>query len=248
MLFRKTRGLGLRLNRLGAQDARFSIISSLADQSPSAPDSLVTLLLDAAREALTQHLPDLTSRSDAEFSPWVRQWPGEHYRLLAGLSRVLRPSNIVEIGTYKGHGALALLAGHPTARVVTYDVLPWTSFTGSALRSTDFASTKLEQRVGDLADPQYLDTQLSTLKQADLIFVDGPKDDSWERRFCDLALPQLTDRSRLFVFDDIRLLEMVELWRQLPYPKLDATSLGHWSGTGLLLTNSSVPEKGHEPG
>jgi hypothetical protein len=36
------------------------------------------------------------------------------------------------------------------------------------------------------------------------------------------------------VVDDIRLLEMVQLWRDLPYDKIDATSLGHWSGTGLL--------------
>jgi predicted O-methyltransferase YrrM len=248
VLLLKTLGLPLQLNRLGAQDARFSIISSLADQIPPAPDPLVTLLLDAAREALAQQLPDLVSRSDEEFSRWVHQWPGEHYRLLAGLSKVLRPSTIVEIGTFKGHGTLALLAGHPTTRVVTYDILPWTDMPGSALKAEDFTPTGLEQRIGDLADPRYLDTQLSTLKQADLIFVDGPKDGSWEERFCDLVLPQLTDRSRLIVFDDIRLLEMVKLWRQLPYPKLDATSLGHWSGTGLLLTGSSVPEEDRRDG
>jgi hypothetical protein len=43
-------------------------------------------------------------------------------------------------------------------------------------------------------------------------------------------------RRRVVVFDDIRVLPMLQLWRDLPFPKLDATSLGHWSGTGLLLT------------
>jgi hypothetical protein len=26
----------------------------------------------------------------------------------------------------------------------------------------------------------------------------------------------------------------VDLWRRLPVPKLDITSFGHWTGTGLL--------------
>jgi hypothetical protein len=30
---------------------------------------------------------------------------------------------------------------------------------------------------------------------------------------------------------------MVDLWRRIPYPKLDATSFGHWSGTGLVLVD-----------
>jgi hypothetical protein len=51
-----------------------------------------------------------------------------------------------------------------------------------------------------------------------------------------VVLGRLTDRSRLVVFDDIKLMEMVQVWRDLPYPKLDATSFGHWSGTGFMLT------------
>jgi hypothetical protein len=42
-------------------------------------------------------------------------------------------------------------------------------------------------------------------------------------------------RRQLVVIDDIRVLTMVQLWRQLPNPRLDLTSFGHFSGTGLLL-------------
>ena len=38
----------------------------------------------------------------------------------------------------------------------------------------------------------------------------------------------------IVVYDDIRLLTMVELWRSFRMPKFDATSLAHWTGTGLV--------------
>jgi hypothetical protein len=37
----------------------------------------------------------------------------------------------------------------------------------------------------------------------------------------------------LLVLDDIRLLPMVTLWEDLRLRKLDLTSFGHWSGTGI---------------
>ncbi len=36
------------------------------------------------------------------------------------------------------------------------------------------------------------------------------------------------------MFDDIRLMNMVEIWNNLAKPKLDLTSFGHWAGTGLV--------------
>jgi hypothetical protein len=82
----------------------------------------------------------------------------------------------------------------------------------------------------------FLETQIDTLRGADFILVDGPKDGAWEQNFCDAVLPKLSGSRKLPVFDDIRLLAMVQIWRDLPYPKLDATSVGHWSGTGFLHT------------
>jgi hypothetical protein len=108
------------------------------------------------------------------------------------------------------------------------------------LRDSDFSGGRLQQRLGDLADPDVLARELETLQGADLLFVDGPKDGRWERAFCSSVLPLLDDRPRLAVFDDIRLLEMVQLWRDLPYPKLDATSVGHWSGTGLVQIGAAL--------
>jgi hypothetical protein len=36
------------------------------------------------------------------------------------------------------------------------------------------------------------------------------------------------------MFDDIRLWNMLRTWRTINRPKLDLTSFGHWSGTGLV--------------
>jgi predicted O-methyltransferase YrrM len=224
----------------GAEGARWSVISSAADLTPQPSDELVATMLAAASAAVGIKLTELRSRSDSEYALYVDTWPGEHYRFLAALVATRRPKVVVEVGTYLGHGSLALLSGSDDVRVITYDVVPAQEVGGAVLRDSDISNGRLEQRIGDLADPTFLASQIETLCKADLLFVDGPKDGRWERTFCERVLPALSDRRRLAVFDDIRLLEMVQLWRDLPYPKLDATSVGHWSGTGLVEIGSTT--------
>jgi hypothetical protein len=36
------------------------------------------------------------------------------------------------------------------------------------------------------------------------------------------------------VFDDIRIWNMLRIWREIVRPKLDLTSFGHWTGTGIV--------------
>jgi hypothetical protein len=38
----------------------------------------------------------------------------------------------------------------------------------------------------------------------------------------------------LIAFDDIRVWNMLKTWRRIRRPKLDLTSFGHWTGTGLV--------------
>lgn len=209
-------------------DARWSAICWL---DPDAGDpELVSLALAAAGKALTTRLSDLEARCGPSDAQWVRTWPGEHYRLLSALVRTIDANNLVEIGTFQGHGALAAkMAG---ASVVTYDIVPWQSISGAILKPDD----AVEQRIGDLGEATYRATQRDVLQAADIIFIDGPKDGHWEKYAIPAILSELTDRRRLVMLDDIRLLPMVQLWHDLAYPKLDVTSLGHWSGTGLLFT------------
>jgi predicted O-methyltransferase YrrM len=234
---RRARRGGLPPLPIHSEDGRWSVISSAVDAEPKPNEQLVRILLEAGERAIDVSLAPLAARSGPDDARYVETWPGEHYRLLAALVTTQRPGLVVEVGTFRGHGSLALLAGSPDVRVVTYDIIPWDEIDGTALAAEDFTDGRLVQQIGDLADPSYLDQQLETLRSADLIFVDGPKDGQWEQRFCQLVLPRLTDRSRLVVFDDTRLMAMVQVWRDLPFAKLDATSFGHWSGTGFMLTS-----------
>jgi len=220
----------------GAFDARWSVISSVHDASGGTDDALLEIALNAADRARTLRLRDLEARCSEQDALWVRTWPGEHYRLLAALVLTTHPDCVIEVGTFKGLGALALSVGSSPPHVVTYDIHPWHEFPGTALLERDFRSGQLEQRIGDLGQASYRDSQLDTLRSAQIIFIDGPKDGEWEEYAVPGILSTLTERRRLIVVDDIRLVEMVQLWRDLCFPKLDITSLGHWSGTGLLFT------------
>ena len=221
-----------------AADSRWSVISSAEDLRPAPSQALIDLMLEAARQAQTITLDHVAARApNPDQRRWITCWPGEHYRLLAGLVRVLQPSTIIEVGTWQGLGALSLAAELPDGgRVITYDLLPWDQAPDQLLTETDFDGGRIEQRIGDLSDPATFEQELATLRSADFIFSDAPKDGAFEPAFLGLLLPELTDRRRLLALDDIRLLPMLQLWRDLPLAKADATSLGHWSGTGLAFT------------
>lgn len=221
-----------------ALDNRWSVVSSAVDLRPAPGDDLVGLMLRAGERARSIDLADLAARAGSDDErAWLSQWPGEHYRLLAALVDVLQPQTVVEVGTWQGLGTLSLARFLPPGgRVVTYDVLPWDQIDGSLLRATDLTDGAIEQRLGDLADPRVFDRERDLLRSADIIFSDAPKDGRFEPAFLSLLLPATADRRRLLVLDDIRLLPMVQLWRDLPLAKLDATSVGHWSGTGLAFT------------
>jgi predicted O-methyltransferase YrrM len=215
-----------------ASHVEWSLLSSVVDLEPKPSGELVRVALTAASRALETDLSELAQRAATADAQHINLWPGEHYRLLVGLVETLDPRMIVEVGTFRGLGALALKQkAAEGARVVTYDVEPYTSFQHPALRNEDFQDG-LQQRLGDLSDPSYFSTQLDIMGDADLMFIDGPKDGRFERQFLNL-LTEAGKPGALLVFDDIRLMNMVGFWRDLPLPKLDVTSLGHYTGTGI---------------
>ncbi len=175
--------------------------------------------------------------STEEERQWVRQWPGEHYRLLSAFARTTKPSLIVEVGTYTGMGTLALADGAGAAPVITYDVVAWDGFPNTLLRAEDFDGSRIEQRLGDLSDDDYFAQQRETLLAADLVFVDGPKDGRFESIFYPHLLALLDGHRHVVLADDIHFLNMIQLWMELPVEKLDISSFGHWSGTGLMRTS-----------
>lgn len=211
-----------------------------ADDDPGQPSQpLMELALRAANTAMHIDLTDITKRLRGP--PWVPDvWPGEHYKLLAALVQTMQPKRIVEIGTAEGLSALALKKFlPPPSKIVTFDIVPWTEYPNSALVPGDFEDGRLKQIVADLADLGVARQYASLLGEADVVFMDAAKDGRMEEVFLDnFSLAGLKENA-LIVFDDIRLLEMLPIWRRLALTKMDFTSFGHWSGTGLALWTQS---------
>lgn len=217
---------------VGARHAEISIISTAHDLRPEPTEALLELAIRAVTATMEMNTETIEDRcKTADDRTWVSTWPGEHYRLLLGIARTLKPALAVEVGTFTGLGAVTL--AEECERVVTFDIEPWDSFADTVLRAADFDGGHIEQRLGDLAQPDVFEANRDLLEAADLIFIDGPKGGVFEEAFMRTLLPVVDRSGALLVFDDIRVMPMIRFWRELPLPKLDLTSFGHGSGTGL---------------
>ena len=223
------------LPNLRASHGEYSIIYDTLNTCGGPNDYLIDLALRAAHEAWQTELPDLSRRIDADSHDFTRVWPGEHYRLLAALVKLLQPERVLEIGTFRGLSALALKKFLPSAgKIVTFDVVPWKSLSDTCLRPEDFEDDRLRQQIGDLSDTAVFELRRSLIQQTELLFVDGAKDGVFERKLLQQLETVDFHKPLLLVIDDIRFWNMLAVWQDIARPKLDLTAFGHWSGTGLV--------------
>ena len=170
----------------------------------------------------------------------ANSFPGDHYRLLAGLiynlDRSSGPMKIVDIGTHLGTSARAMLDfSADEDEVITFDVTEWTDYPTTYLTEKDFSSGKLVQHIEDLQEPQTFARFSKMLCDADFIMCDGPKDGVFERKFYSLlSTLDFPKKQRWLFLDDIRFPSEMVSWRIIDSPKIDLTSFGHFSGTGLV--------------
>ena len=174
-------------------------------------------------------------------NPFANAFPGDHYRLIAGLLSVLDNEggvhNIVDIGTHYGTGTRVMLDFAPQAKVTTFDVTGWNEFPTTFLTESDFASNggRLTQYLENLQHDDVFDRHQQLLLDADFIMCDGPKDGSFEREFIKkLSTLSFSKKPRFLFLDDIRFESEIPLWRLIQSPKVDLTSFGHFSGSGLV--------------
>jgi predicted O-methyltransferase YrrM len=226
------RAVTWRLRDLGTRHAEVSGIFSLDDEPWVPSERLLDLASRLIARSSKATLPLLTERGAPSY---VHAWPGEHYRLLAAMLEETRPTTIVEIGTFTGLSVLAMLPVlRPDARLVTFDVFPWNQIPGSLLRSEDFVPGRVEQVVADLGDLDVARRHADLLRSADVIFMDAAKDGTLESRFLENFEAIGLKSGALLVLDDIRVWNMLAIWRRIARSKLDFTSFGHFSGTGLI--------------
>mgnify|MGYP006274827617 CR=1 FL=1 len=217
-----------------ARHSLLSVIASADDEKSQPSGRLLDLALDAVKIARNLSMTKLSERMQrAPYFPDV--WPGEHYKLLAALVHVIQPKFVVEIGTATGLSALALKENlKPEDSLVTFDIIPWKEFSDTVLRDSDFVGGRFRQEIADLSNPEQFKKFTSVLQKADLIFVDGPKDGKFEQELLNQLYGIPMTQKPIVIFDDIRLWNMLKIWRDISLPKLDLTSFGHWSGTGIV--------------
>lgn len=217
-----------------------SLICSLDDEpfTQAASQIEVKKLIRIATEAINLatdiDISDLSSRISGG-PKYSEVWPGEHYKLLAAIVSILKPKTVVEIGTGTGLSALSLLKFLPAdGKLVTFDTEEWWRISDTALRKEDFSDPRFHFSTDNLTDPLLIGVYAGVLAKADLFFIDAAKDVKTELALLKNLETIPFEKPPLMIFDDIRLMSMISIWRSLPYPKLDLTSFGHWSGTGLV--------------
>ena len=171
---------------------------------------------------------------------WFEVFPGEHYHLLTTLSRELKARTVWEFGTDTGMGTAALLEGiDGTGKVYTVDIDPIHQKNGSWLPVSYLENGQVTQVVSDMKAKTLFEKYAEEIADADLLFVDGPKDGSTEAAFLEQLSAVRFRKNPIVVFDDIRLMNMLAEWRNIRHPKMDFTSFGHWSGTGIVDWNGA---------
>jgi predicted O-methyltransferase YrrM len=222
-----------------ARHYKRTFVASPEDEASQPSRAVIEFALDAVRRTLDVDVASVCERMPhAKWSPGT--WPGEHYRLLAGMVAHLCPRTVIEIGTLSGISALSLLKYLPAdGSLVTFDIIPWKKIPDTCLRDMDFADGHLRQVIADLADPVQFQAHAPLLAKADLLFVDGPKDNKFEPAFAANLNTIAFEKAPWVVFDDIRDRNMLRFWRELDKPKLDLSSFGHWTGTGLVRWESA---------
>ena len=219
----------------------YSTIASLDDEFARPNERLIDLSLAAINHARKIDLSSICKRMTAP-SYYPEVWPGEHYKLLAALVRELRPRRVIEIGTFTGLGSLSLLSEmNDECELITVDIVPWEEIPGAVLRKSDFEAHRFRQIIGDLASASFFESFVDVLSECDLLFIDGPKNVVFEKALLKNLETISLPKEALLLIDDIRLWNMLKIWREIARPKLDLTSFGHWSGTGIVDWNAVNP-------
>jgi len=197
----------------------------------NANDFLINLTLEAI--ALAWSEPIAIPNEKLDDAIFYNIFPGEHYRLLRAIAKILNPSVALEVGTYTGMGSVALMQGQQEGQLYTFDIFPWNSFQ-THLTKEDFDKKKVVQIISDLSNANEFEKYINLLNEAEIIFMDAPKDGLFEYKFISLITQLNPKKKKLLVLDDIRFVNMIDLWVSIESPKIDISSFGHWSGTGLI--------------
>jgi len=221
-----------------ARHSEYSILLSTDDDKSKHSEYLMDVAIDAIQAARKVDLGEVAKRAKRPPIYHIDQWPGTHYRLLAGLMLTIKPKQVVEIGTGTGLSCLSMKKFLPKgSKITTFDVQGWKEYPETHLEEGDFTDGNLLQHTDDLRDPEIVDRHRGVFERSEIIFIDAAKDGVMEQILMDNLRKISFKQKVLLVFDDIRLWNMLKIWRDIQEPKMDMTSFGNWTGTGFVEWN-----------
>lgn len=160
-------------------------------------------------------------------NPYLHMFPylkntNEHYRLLVYISHLFDHEVIIDAGTCQGHSCLSL-AQNSNNKIITYDIMQ-----NPLLCDLD-SMPNVERKILDI---NYEKEEI--IKSAKIILLDIDPHDGIQEEIFYKRLKKIDYRGFLII-DDFKLNPpMIDFWNSVTHDKYDLSSIGHWSGTGVI--------------
>jgi len=220
-----------------------SIIYSL-QKEPVLNEFIFNLFNNASNFAFSEKIKNIDNKlKDSQF---YNTFPGSHYRILNGIVKFLDPKLVIEVGTYTGMGTFAL-SQNLNGEIVSFDIIDYKNFE-THLNDEFLKKNKFKQYLSDLSEKTEYDKHYQLLNNADIIFIDAPKDGKFEYKLLENMTNLKNKENKILILDDIKFMNMINLWNSIKSPKMDVASVGNWTGTGLvdiskglILNNKTQP-------
>jgi hypothetical protein len=173
----------------------------------------------------------IVDRNDPEF---YSKHGREHYKLLTYFSTQFNNCNILDIGTHKGHSALAL-SYNKTNTVYTFDIVDNVNPNVKLVNNIKFVYDDLFK---DEGRQKWKDVIMS----CPFIFLDvDPHNGHMEIDF--MRFIQEIGYNGFVICDDIWYFKEMRdnFWYKIEDKyRYDLTDIGHWSGTGIITFNKDI--------
>ena len=206
-----------------------SIIYSL-QKEPVLNKFIFNLFNNASNFAFSEKIKNIDNKlKDSQF---YNTFPGSHYRILNGIVKFLNPKLVIEVGTYTGMGTFAL-SQNLNGEIVSFDIIDYKNFE-THLNDEFLKKNKFKQYLSDLSEKTEYDKHYQLLNNADIIFIDAPKDGKFEYKLLENMTNLKNKENKILILDDIKFMNMINLWNSIKSPKMDIVSVGNWTGTGLV--------------
>ena len=220
-----------------------SIIYSL-QKEPVLNEFIFNLFNNASNFAFSEKIKNIDNKlKDSQF---YNTFPGSHYRILNGIVKFLNPKLVIEVGTYTGMGTFAL-SQNLNGEIVSFDIIDYKNFE-THLNDEFLKKNKFKQYLSDLSEKTEYDKHYQLLNNADIIFIDAPKDGKFEYKLLANMTNLKNKKNKILILDDIKFMNMINLWNSIKSPKMDISSVGNWTGTGLVdISNGFILDNLTQP-